>query len=60
VRALLRAAGVCALLYLPWFLFAWAYYGSPVPQTVVAKGIGYAARPGVEALAEIVEILQKS
>ena len=25
------------LLYAPWFLGAWHYYGSPVPQTIVAK-----------------------
>ena len=35
----LRAAAVAAILYLPWFLFAWAYYGSPVPQTILAKGV---------------------
>lgn len=36
---LLAAAGVCAAVYLPWVLTAWAYYGSPVPHTVVAKGL---------------------
>jgi hypothetical protein len=36
-RSLLRSAGVCAALYLPWFLFTWAYYGTPVPHTVTAK-----------------------
>jgi hypothetical protein len=25
------------LLYLPWFAWAWWYYGSPVPHTIVAK-----------------------
>jgi hypothetical protein len=25
------------LLYLPWFVFAWVYYGSPVPHTIIAK-----------------------
>jgi hypothetical protein len=29
-------------LYLPWFLWAWWYYGSPVPQTVVAKSTNLA------------------
>lgn len=33
----LRAAAVCTAIYLPWFGFAWAYYGSPVPHTVLAK-----------------------
>lgn len=26
-----------ALIYLPWFAWAWWYYGSPVPNTIVAK-----------------------
>jgi hypothetical protein len=26
------------LLYAPWFLWAWYYYGSPVPHTIQAKG----------------------
>jgi hypothetical protein len=35
--AFLKSGLICALLYLPWFLFAWSYYGSPVPHTVIAK-----------------------
>jgi len=34
---LLKAALVCTAIYLPWFGWAWWYYGSPVPQTVLAK-----------------------
>ncbi len=26
------------LLYVPWFAWAWWYYGSPVPHTILAKG----------------------
>ncbi len=26
-----------AAVYLPWILWAWQYYGSPVPQTIIAK-----------------------
>lgn len=26
------------LLYVPWFGWAWWYYGSPIPHTVIAKG----------------------
>ncbi len=40
VKKLFAAALVCAALYLPWFLWAWIYYGSPVPHTIVAKGAG--------------------
>lgn len=26
------------LLYVPWFVWAWWYYGTPVPHTIIAKG----------------------
>jgi hypothetical protein len=39
VRAV-RAGAVAALLYLPWLLWAAWYYGTPVPHTIVAKGLG--------------------
>jgi hypothetical protein len=37
LRSLLLSGLVCAALYLPWFLWAWHYYGSPVPYTITAK-----------------------
>ena len=39
LRALLpwRSVIVLALLVLPWSLFAWAYFGSPLPATLAAK-----------------------
>jgi hypothetical protein len=37
LRGLVKSAGVCAVVYLPWFAWAWAYYGSPVPNTIRAK-----------------------
>lgn len=37
---LLRAAGLAAVLYAPWFLWAWSYYGNPIPHTVLAKSSG--------------------
>ena len=37
----LRAGLVTTMLYLPWLLFAWGYYGTPVPHTITAKsGLG--------------------
>lgn len=39
VSTVLRAAAGCAALCLPWVLFATSYYGSPVPQTIVAKAL---------------------
>ncbi len=32
-----RPIALAIALYLPWFVFAWAYYGSPVPHTILAK-----------------------
>lgn len=41
-RAVLRRSVLTALvLYAPWVLFTTLYYGSPVPNTIVAKGLGY-------------------
>ena len=37
-KVLLAAGLICTVLYLPWFVWAWSYYGSPVPYPVVAKG----------------------
>ena len=39
LQVFLRAAAVATLVYLPWFVFSWAYYGSPVPHTVIAKSM---------------------
>lgn len=38
---ILKAAGVCTAVYLPWFCWAWWYYGTPVPHTVMAKSGAY-------------------
>ena len=38
-RTIAKAAALCAVVYLPWFAWAWWYYGSPVPHTVVAKSM---------------------
>lgn len=40
-RALRTSALVGAAAYTPWLLFTTLYYGSPIPNTIVAKGIGY-------------------
>ena len=37
--SLLKSAGICTILYLPWFVWAWSYYGSPIPHTVTAKSL---------------------
>jgi hypothetical protein len=35
--ALLRAGLLSIACYLPWLLWAWLYYGSPIPHTIQAK-----------------------
>ena len=40
-RAFLQVAAAAAAVYLPWILFTTLYYGSPVPNTILAKGMGY-------------------
>jgi hypothetical protein len=37
LRSIVKSAAICAAVYSPWFLWAWSYYGSPVPNTIVAK-----------------------
>jgi hypothetical protein len=34
----LRIAVIAGMIYTPWFIWAWSYYGSPVPNTILAKG----------------------
>ncbi|MDI1334711.1 MAG: hypothetical protein PSU94_00880 [Lacunisphaera sp.] len=38
LAAFLRAGALTTGLYLPWLLWAWRYYGTPVPHTITAKG----------------------
>lgn len=40
-----RIVALAFLLYLPWFLFTWVYYGSPIPNTILAKLHGYGHPP---------------
>ncbi len=57
--ALLKSGAVCAVLYLPWFLFTWSYYGSPVPHTITAKyGIGVQVIPIFQFLSPVAVALQ--
>ncbi len=38
LKVFLLAGLTCTALYLPWFIWAWWYYGTPVPHTITAKG----------------------
>jgi hypothetical protein len=55
-RKLALAAAGALLVYLPWLLFAWVYYGSPVPQTVIAKGASAGFPLGGRAVARIASL----
>ena len=47
---LLRTAGLAIGVVAPWLLFATVYYGSPVPQTIVAKAASFSTLPGAADL----------
>lgn len=38
-RQFLKIAGIAWAFYLPWIVFTTVYYGSPVPNTIIAKGL---------------------
>lgn len=35
----ITAGAIVVVLYTPWLLWAWHYYGSPIPNTILAKGM---------------------
>jgi len=39
LKIFLGAGALTIVLYLPWLLWAWYYFGSPVPHTIIAKGM---------------------
>jgi hypothetical protein len=41
LRTFLYAGVITTVLYLPWVLWAWHYYGSPIPHTITAKACLY-------------------
>jgi hypothetical protein len=43
-RAGIIVTGFATATYLPWFLFAFIYFGSPVPFTIIAKYWAYGIR----------------
>jgi hypothetical protein len=40
-RAGLKAAVICAAVVAPWVVFTTMYYGSPIPNTILAKALRY-------------------
>ena len=39
LRLVVGASVITTVLYSPWIIWAWSYYGSPVPNTIIAKGL---------------------
>ena len=37
LRDVVRGGSLALLLYAPWLLWVWQYYGSPIPHTLLAK-----------------------
>lgn len=46
VQIWIKAGLLTTCLYLPWFAWAWTYYGTPIPHTVAAKS-GLAREMGI-------------
>jgi hypothetical protein len=47
-KILLGAGVVTTVLYLPWLLWAWHYFGTPIPHTITAKGLARHLAPASE------------
>lgn len=41
---------VAGIVYLPWVLFAYFYFGSAIPYTIIAKALNYGKLPFIDAL----------
>ncbi|MEM6651978.1 MAG: hypothetical protein AAF582_05220 [Pseudomonadota bacterium] len=50
----IKAVALGAVLYSPWLIFTTAYYGSPIPNTVFAKGFGYGS-PDLNATRKLLD-----
>ena len=46
-RRLAPVLGGLTALYAPWLIFTFLYYGSPVPNTILAKAMGYSSELSV-------------
>lgn len=50
--SLARVAIPAAIVVVPWIAFTTTYYGSPIPQTIVAKSVAYTMMPEAGAAAD--------
>lgn len=57
LTAFLRSGLLAVALYLPWFLWAWSYYGSPIPNTILAKA---PASPGQVGIGTVLQTMYQA
>ena len=55
LKLFLQAGAVCTLVYLPWLLWAWWYYGTPIPHTITAKGAVSGVKPAWGVLKTLID-----
>jgi hypothetical protein len=60
LRLFLRAGLIATLVYGPWLLFAWRYFGSPIPHTIVAKATAAGPRSLAILLPALPEVLLRA
>ena len=39
IKLLIKPILASAVLFLPWFIWTWIYYGTPIPHTIIAKSM---------------------
>jgi len=59
LKSVISGGLLTVLLYLPWLLFVWCYYGSPVPNTIVAKVGAYSDLSQTISIVSIFSVLPK-
>jgi hypothetical protein len=60
LRLFFRAGVIAAVVYGPWLLFAWSYFGSPIPHTIVAKATAAGPRSLSILLHHLGEVLLRA
>ena len=58
-RKSIRILLIAGLTYLPWMLFATAYFGTPIPHTIVAKQVAYAHYDHIQFWYHLKAVIQK-
>jgi len=56
LHILIKAGLVCTVVYLPWFIGSWVYYGTPIPHTITAKAVLAGPKTWQGALRTFIEL----